>query len=303
MHIHEDTSKPENRVNLTLFHLLMNNEIKNMITEKLGLKSDCVIYPASGLITEDFILSYRPDFEIQLGKEIIGYIEVELGKDSAQVKKYEESKRKDIKIYSIYGKKEYGGDLSLEEIYNFINSKKQELAQNAQEELSMDLLLELIKHYVICGNFNINNKRTLVSDEAKKTKIIQAFYDSIEDKKIIDDNSSFSEGHILIDSTSDSGDGYSIRVYSSESNKKHLSIMARSSGRNQIEFPSYKKMVKYLPYNKQFVEDYTNLLKSLGANSIREKSEKEKVIIPLQKVEENIYDIISLIKESFLQNK
>lgn len=295
MHIHEDTSKPENRVNITLFHLLMNEGIKNMITEKLGLDKNCVIFPASGLVIEDFVSSHRPDFVIQLNNDIIGYIEVELGKDLAQVKTYKDLARDDIKIYSIFGKKEYGGDLSLEEIYSFVKNKKGKIPNDSQEHYSMKLLLELIKYYVIDGNYKANNKRTSISDGMKDTPIIKALYNSIDNDKIIDEEGGkIVEGKLLINTISQSG--YSVRVYSRESKNKQLSIMARSKGEPRIQFPSYKKMKNYLPNNIDFVEEYTNLLENLGAMTIKEIDKTERVSINLSDVEKNIDKMINVIK-------
>ena len=76
LHFKEDTSKPENRVNLTLFHLLMNNEVKSFIFSKLHLDPACVVYPAPNLVTEEFDTIDRPDFKIEKNGQLVGYIEV-----------------------------------------------------------------------------------------------------------------------------------------------------------------------------------------------------------------------------------
>jgi hypothetical protein len=51
IHSKEDTSKPENRVNLTLFHLLILDKLRNFIQNKLGLPLDSVISPSPNLAT------------------------------------------------------------------------------------------------------------------------------------------------------------------------------------------------------------------------------------------------------------
>jgi hypothetical protein len=89
MHYKEDTSKPENRVNITLFHLLMINDLRGFIFSKLQLDDGCIIYPAPNLETEEFATTDRPDFKIEKNGQLVGYIEVELGKDIEQVKKYD----------------------------------------------------------------------------------------------------------------------------------------------------------------------------------------------------------------------
>ncbi len=65
LHFKEDTSKPENRVNISLFHLLMVNDVKNFIFSKLNLHPECVVYPAPNLVTEEFAITDRPDFKIE----------------------------------------------------------------------------------------------------------------------------------------------------------------------------------------------------------------------------------------------
>jgi len=91
MHLHEDTSKPENRVNLALFHLLMIDEFAAFVKSKLKIPAECCIYPAPNLETEEFDTCERPDFKIELDGVLMGYIEVELGnEDQAQLTGYRE---------------------------------------------------------------------------------------------------------------------------------------------------------------------------------------------------------------------
>jgi len=132
LHFKEDTSKPENRVNLTLFHLLMNRDVKDFIFSKLKLDPECVVYPAPNLTTEEFDTIDRPDFKIEQHGQLVGYIEVELGKDDAQVEKYKNKTVDHIVVYSIYGKISDGGDLSLEEIYYHLKDKHNNLSRNSQ---------------------------------------------------------------------------------------------------------------------------------------------------------------------------
>jgi hypothetical protein len=177
MHFKEDTSKPENRVNITLFHLFMVDEIKQFVVSKLGLDNDCVIYPAPNLETEEFDTLDRPDYKIEVDGKLIGYIEVELGKDIEQVEKYKRKSKDDVEVYSIFGKISDGGDLSLEEIYYHLLNIQNDISRNVQKYWSVELLVRLIKYYVIDGNFNSNNKRTTISDKMKNSEIITQLYD------------------------------------------------------------------------------------------------------------------------------
>jgi hypothetical protein len=294
IHFKEDTSKPENRVNLSLFHLLMNGDFKNFIFSKLQLEGDSVIYPAPNLVTGEFVTTDRPDFKIKRNDKLFGYIEVELGKDISQVFKYDQNTASDVKIYSIFGKQSYGGDLSLEEIYYYLKSKQLDLSKNSQDFWSFDLMLSLIKYYVIEGNYKPNNKRTSISEAMRNSFLINAIYEGIESRYILDKKSDKPErGKILLNTVGKNG--FSIRVYSRKSNSNSCSLMNRTGGRNTIYFPSYKKMKEYIT-NNEFVEQYAKLLESLGCTDIKVIDNNEKTSLEIKRVEDNIGEFISCIK-------
>lgn len=82
IHFKEDTAKPENRVNLTFFHLLMYDEFSDYVNDKIKIDKDAVIYPSPNLVVEEFNSPKRPDFVIKNDNQTIGYIEVELGREN-----------------------------------------------------------------------------------------------------------------------------------------------------------------------------------------------------------------------------
>lgn len=292
MHFKEDTSKPENRVNLTLFHLLMNEELKSFIHQKLQLNPDCVIYPAPDLVTDEFSTNDRPDFKIELNGNLVGYIEVELGKDIEQVKKYEAKTPDEIKIYCIFGKQSDGGNLSLEEIYFFVKKIQAGGQKNTQNYWSMELLLKLVKYYVIDGNFKSNNKRTSISDAMRSSTLINALYESIGRKYIIEGIKA-EKGKLLINTVKENG--LSVRIFARNSISGSVSLMNRSGGREIISFPAYEKMKKYIA-NKEFIERYTNLLIKLGCDDIKEIRERQVASLPIKTVENNIDEFVDSIR-------
>ena len=108
----EDISKPENRINLSLFGLFLINDFRTWILEKLGLPTDAVIFPSVNLKG-----GIRPDFAVHnLDDKPIAYIEVEIDKDFGQLQNFRNLL--DVPVFSIWGKKEYNGDLNLVEIYH-----------------------------------------------------------------------------------------------------------------------------------------------------------------------------------------
>ena len=294
IYIKEDTGKPENRVNLSLFHVLMNNDFRNFIISRLHLEDDSVIYPAPNLITGEFITTDRPDFKIEKNGILRGYIEVELGKDFGQVLKYDQNTPGDVRIYSIFGKQSDGGDLSLEEIYSFLKNKQYGLSIKKQDYWSFELLLSLIKYYVIEGNFKSNNRRTSISESMRNSYLINAIYEGIESRYILDKESDKPEkGKILINTVGING--FSLRVYSRKSTSKSFSLMYRTGGRNTIYFPSYKKMKEYLNDNV-FTEQYIKLIESLGCSDIRIINNDERASLEIKRVEDNIGKFINCIK-------
>lgn len=292
MHFKEDTSKPENRVNITLFHLLMIKEFKSFIIQKLGLDVDCVVYPAPDLVTDEFSTNDRPDFKVEINGKLVAYIEVELGKDLAQVKKYKDKTPDDIEIYCIFGKISDGGNLSLEEIYSFVKKIQVGFPRNTQEYWSMELLLKMVKYYVIDGNFNSNNKRTSISPAMRDSALITAFYECIGSQYIIEGTKA-EKGKLLIDTVKENG--FSVRIFARNSSSGSFSLMNRSGGRETINFPAHVKMKKYI-YNKVFIERYTNLLISIGCADIKEIEERQTSSLAIKKVEDNITELCDCIK-------
>src|ERR1035437_2697810 len=116
--VKEDIAKPENRVNLAIFHLQMVDEFHNWFCNKLNISNEAIIFPTENLDGD------RPDFIIKEENHIHGYIEVELGGEnkfqlSSYRGKYETDKRR---IFSITGKIAQGSDLGLDEIKSYLLS-------------------------------------------------------------------------------------------------------------------------------------------------------------------------------------
>jgi len=293
-HFKEDTSKPENRVNLTLFHLLMNDGVKEYIFSKLQLDNDCVVYPAPNLVTEEFDIGDRPDFKIERDGKLVGYIEVELGKDIAQVNKYNQKTADHVRIYSIFGKPSDGGDLSLEEIYTYLKANQGTIIRGAQDYWSLKLLLKLIEYYIIEGNFKSNNKRASISETMRNSSLITALYEGIGIQNILDKESDKPEkGKLLLNTVGEGG--FSVRVYARNSNTSSFSLMWRSGGRDTIYFPAYVKMEKYIA-NKQFIERYAKLLISLGCIDIMNIGERQSTGLNIKKVEANMSELIDCFR-------
>lgn len=83
--VNEDISKPENRVNLTLFHLQMDESFHIWFCSKLKIPISSILFPVKNSVGD------RPDYIIKNNGLTIGYAEVELGDENiSQLESYPE---------------------------------------------------------------------------------------------------------------------------------------------------------------------------------------------------------------------
>ncbi len=139
MFVNEDLSKPENRINLAMFQLLQQNWFVKWFCESLDLPEDVVIYPPEN------IAAGRPDLAAKRDKRIIAYIEVECGSENKEQLVRYNNISDDVRIISIVGKISFGGDLSLDEIMNFVKNSIVEKKLDGQKKISAEYLVKLIE--------------------------------------------------------------------------------------------------------------------------------------------------------------
>lgn len=292
MHFKEDTSKPENRVNLTLFHLMMVEEIRNFVLDKLNISKESVIYPCPNLTTEEFDISCRPDFSIKNGDQLRGYIEVEIGtEDAEQLHRYRT--QQSLPVYSIIGKRLYGPcDLSLEELYHYLIEIKPSF-DGTQLFQSIRLLISLIEYYVIQGNFS-TAKPIALSDDMRKSRLVDHFYTYFGSDRILE-NARVQRNKVMFHTYGENG--FSLRVYSTETGSRGLSLMYRTGGRPTVYFPAHKKLLRYLPDSTGAIQSYSNLIAELGAKEIFRIDENKRCSLPLEIVESNVDKFCKLIND------
>ena len=75
--VHEDLSKPENRINVALFELLMLCPFRTWLLDRLCQPQNAVMYPTASVAVDARWL--RPDFVVRDGPtlETLAWIEVE----------------------------------------------------------------------------------------------------------------------------------------------------------------------------------------------------------------------------------
>src|SRR5438270_10777570 len=115
--LHEDLSKPENRINIAIFGLMADPTFRRWFQSKLGLSEKSVLYPPKNATSEEG--TGRPDFKVSVDDEIVAWIEVECFKDEDQLGRFRRIYRP-APVLAIWGSNCYGGDLSLDELSGFL---------------------------------------------------------------------------------------------------------------------------------------------------------------------------------------
>lgn len=250
--VSEDISKPENRVNLAIFALQIYEPFHIWLLRKLKIDSGCIIYPT--INTE----GNRPDYIIKLDNKIIGYIEVECGDDPEQIKRFKSKfENQERKVYTILGREKYNGDLSLEEIADFLKNEIINV-KNAQTIVSFKHLIKLIE---VSIENRSNNKRVEVSSKM----LINPFVSELLFKlKKVDKAPGANRpipGHIYYDTVGE--EGFSLKVYSPKGAMKHISLLNISGGKGFVNFQSAKKYDEYLnDRNESVVHEWIDFIES-----------------------------------------
>jgi hypothetical protein len=236
--VKEDIAKPENRVNLAIFHLQMISEFHNWFCCKLHISKDSVIFPTENLNGD------RPDFIIKEGDHIHGYIEVELGGEnisqlSSYRYKYETEKSR---IFSITGKIAQGSDLGLDEINSYLLSIYDFLPNN-QARISATYLMQLITTYT---NGSISYSRNPVSEKMLKNPFVNDLLNALKDYIPAANQKRAEPGKYYCDTNSPKG--FSFRVFTPYSSQKSLSLLSITNSSDYITFLSAEKYRHYLAH-------------------------------------------------------
>jgi len=295
IHFKEDTAKPENRTNLALLSILQLDEIRTYFVRALHLPAESLVFPSPNLETEEFSTSHRPDFVVRSnGHAAIAYIEVELGREnSAQMASYRSLT--DSNVLSIVGKVSYRpSDLSLEAIYDHALSVMPKYAHR-QQSVSLELFCRLVKYYVIDGNFSPSSTRAALSDRMLQSRLVQLILSHFGEDNVLPAGSAVIPGRIKLDTVRENG--FSLRVYSTETGSNGFSLMNRSAGREIIAFPSLAKMLKYFLHRHEECRMYAQLVERLGDKNISSLPEKKRARLPLKTVEDNFEQFATMIEQ------
>lgn len=283
--VNEDISKPENRLNLALFHLQMDDAFHAWFCGKLGLDTGALFYPTENLQGD------RPDFAVEHKGKIIGYVELELGDENmAQLQRYRGNyESTGIKVYSITGSRHHHSDLGLDEIAQWLQSNK---FSNPQKHLSAQYACRLIDTF---ANGKGSNTRSQVSDTMKEHPFVSALLTLLQD---VQPNASHTRpypGSYYCDTVGEKG--FSLRVSSPKSTSKSLSLLSISGGRNQVTFLSATKYRKYLGHKPQAsVDDWISFLEQRLNLPISRMTETERCNQSIDAVMKHLDELARLVK-------
>ncbi len=286
--VNEDISKPENRVNLALFHLQMVNNFHRWFCNKLNIPASSIVYPTENLSGD------RPDYIVKNADKIIGYVEVELGNENkSQLSQYRNKyENENIKIFSISGKSAHNSDLSLEEVSAFLKNNLDNFA-NQQIIISAKYLIKLIETF---SNNTQKTSRAPVSEEVLNLPFVKKLLDALKDYQPESEQRRAVPGKYYIDTTGTKG--FSFRVYSKQSTlpTKSTALFSITKGESDISFQSDWWYRKYL--NHKNTEDVENWINSIIYDlrlPIDKIGEKQKFKISIKSIEKNFELLVKLI--------
>lgn len=264
IYLNEDLSKPENRINVALFGLLGHDWLRNWLLSQLDLPTEAIIYQPKNY------RGIRPDFKIVSGDgRTLAWVEVELGKDPAQVANYRDILDEPVK--TIWGRKLDSGDLSLEEIALYLGKRCVSSPALSQITIQIRHLIKQIDQALDEHSSSYYPRRS-VSDQMWD-HVFVAELTEILGSRLLDNPDEFPIGYLKADTMKD--EGFSLRVNSAVSGNGELSLLNISGGRPKVIFTPKAKLLKYLPGYERQIDNHVSLLQECGLD-ITNCTEKSK---------------------------
>lgn len=247
----EDLKKPENRINVALFGLMQQDWFRKWFLSELRLPADAVVYPPTNT------KGARPDLKaMRPDGATLAWIEVEVGTNVAQAEDYRQRYRPEP-VKTLWGKQDSGGDLSLEEIANYLDHQT---ALRPQIGINVQYLRKQIRQAL--GEHSQSSQRANVSDEMWEHYPLVVGLRKRLGNKLERTTRRVRIGYLKADTVKE--EGFSLRVHSDEAANKELSVMSITSGREEVGFPSLPKLQKYLPDHHHEIDFYALVLGGVG---------------------------------------
>lgn len=246
--VNEDLSKPENRVNLGLFSLMQQDWFREWILKKLDLPLDAAVYPPTNIHTR------RPDLKVvKEDCSVLAMIEVELGTNRAQAEDYQ---KEFGKVKTIWGRRQSGGDLSLEEVAEFLAEQR---PLSPQVAINVQHLRKLIEDGL--SGHSSSGERGHVSEEMWEHPLVAAMRERLGDR-LKATTGRVSIGHLKADTVGK--EGFSLKV-NRRDKRGDVALMSIRGG-SQLIFPSREKLSRCLPNLRPDVDAYMSLVTTMGCD-------------------------------------
>ena len=245
--VNEDISKPENRVNLALFSLMQQDWFREWILKRLCLPADAVVYPPTN------VHGRRPDLKVLRDGAELAMIEVELGTNLGQAEDY---RKQFDAVKTIWGRRKSQGDLSLEEVAEFLNEPR---CLSSQTKINVQHLRKLIEEGL--SEHSSSGGRGNVSEEMWEHRLVVALRDRLGNR-LEATTKRVGIGHLKADTVGK--EGFSLKVNRSDTNGE-VALFSISGGAHLI-FPSRQKLNRCLPNHRAEVDAYISLITTMGCD-------------------------------------
>jgi hypothetical protein len=248
--VREDVAKPENRVNLALFSLMLVPTFRRWFLERLRLDPEAYTYPPQNQP------GGRPDFVVVAPDgSVLAWIEVELGgENSARLSAYRAALSKPIR--SVIGVEGYGGDLSLQEIAATVTDMLDEL--DLQQAMNAGVLVQLIAELA----HPPQAAQYIEPGDVTRTDPLIAALDQRLPGRLVFGVPPVRPGTVHVGSMSQRG--WTIRVYSTIARGHSVQLMNKPTSAISVRVPARDHLNRYLPLAPQAVDRYSNLMLKLG---------------------------------------
>ena len=249
----EDLSKAENRVNVALFGIMTQDWFREWFLAKLDLPQDSTLYPPANT------LGFRPDLVARTPDDTKtrAWIEVELSTNPAQIEEYQKAYEEPIK--AVWGRRDDGGHLSLEEIAEYLEQHIESLAH--QTQVNAEHLIKLIRRGI--DGHRRSTIRREVSREMRSHKLVARLSERLEERLRFT-SGSIKRGELKADAIGEAG--FSLRAYSPVPRVNTVFLLSIRGGSQEVRFPTKGWLEKYLPQHSAAIEEYTSLLSRKGLN-------------------------------------
>jgi len=215
--VNEDLSHPENRINVALFGLMAQDWFRTWLLLRLDMPENAIVFPPTNAGAQ------RPDFTIEdptTGKTL-GWIEVEVGSDEGQLRRYKEYFEKELGekdcVKSICG---HGGDLSLECISSRLKSELDAGTLAPQPGLSVRLLRKLIEQAL--SEVASASKPVPVSEQMRNHWLVRALKHRLGDQLDFDLKLAVPG---CLKASARGARGFSLRVFSPIPSEREVSVL------------------------------------------------------------------------------